>query len=197
MLKIFQGRDSFMIIYIHGFGSSGQGFKIGEIKQWFGAENILSPSLSYVPELAIDTLIQIIELLTKHHEPVQLIGSSLGGYYALYLAERYGLKAVLINPAIYPYRELRQALGQTKNYYDESSFLCTEKHLSMLKQFEVNEITQQENFLVLLQQYDEILDYRDALNKLPRATCVINQDGDHGYANITSKKQEILNFFNS
>jgi len=186
-----------MILYIHGFGSSGRGFKVNEMKQWFGDENILAPSLSYIPELAMDTLIQLVELLQKNQQSIRLIGSSLGGYYALYLAERYQLKAVLINPAIYPYRELKVALGYSLNYYDQSTFLCTEEHLSALKKFEIDEPQGQENLLLLLQKHDEVLNYRDAIEKLPRAKTFVDTNGDHGYGNIVSKRTQIFNFIDS
>ncbi len=67
-----------MIIFIHGFGSSGFSFKADRTREHFeGRESVLAPSLSYVPKLALQTLEEIIEYgLTK--ERVCLIGSSLG-----------------------------------------------------------------------------------------------------------------------
>ena len=94
-----------MIIYIHGFGSSGHGGKASLFREYFEDE-VIAPSLSYVPNLAIDTLEQLIEMLLEKGETVGLVGSSLGGYYSIYLANKYDLKAVLINPAIYPYKTL-------------------------------------------------------------------------------------------
>ena len=87
-----------MIIYIHGFGSSGQGGKANLFRDYFKSrgQSFIAPSLSYVPELAMSTL----EELINSYDEVELIGSSLGGYYSIYLAEKYGLKAVLVNPAI-------------------------------------------------------------------------------------------------
>jgi len=97
-----------MTIIIHGFGSAGRGGKAMLFRDYFKSigEPCIAPSLSYVPELAIDTLEQLIE----SYDEVTLVGSSLGGFYAIYLAEKYGLKAVLINPAVDSSKTLKYIL---------------------------------------------------------------------------------------
>ena len=121
-----------MVIYIHGFGSHGLGGKALAFKAYFKSKEvpIIAPSLSYIPELAIQTLEELIE----SYDEVQLIGSSLGGYYALYLAQKYKLKAILINPSIYPYVTLQKAVGNAPSFYDNSYFSWQVSHLEMLRQ---------------------------------------------------------------
>ncbi len=162
-----------MIIYIHGFGSSGYGGKATLFREYF-EEEVIAPSLSYVPTLAIDTLEQIIEMLLEKDENIGLVGSSLGGYYAIYLANKYDLKAVLINPAVYPYKTLEK-VGMAMNYYDGTSFETTENHIKQLKSFEVEVIKNQENFITLLQTEDEVLDYTEAEEKLSESELVIEE----------------------
>lgn len=181
-----------MILYIHGFGSSGHGGKATLFREYFEDE-VIVPSLSYVPNLAIDTIEQIIELLLSKDETVGIVGSSLGGYYAIYLANKFNLKAVLLNPAIYPYKTLEK-IGNAMNYYDGSSFEVTKEHVQSLKSFEVNEIKNQENFLVLLQTDDEVLDYNDAVEKLPNSDLVIEEGGNHSFENIESYFRKIGSF---
>jgi predicted esterase YcpF (UPF0227 family) len=181
-----------MILYIHGFGSSGHGGKASLFREYFEDE-VIVPSLSYVPNLAIDTIEQIIELLLSKDETVGIVGSSLGGYYAIYLANKFNLKAVLLNPAIYPYKTLEK-IGNAMNYYDGSSFEVTKEHVQSLKSFEVNEIKNQENFLVLLQTDDEVLDYNDAVEKLPNSDLVIEEGGNHSFENIESYFRKIGSF---
>ena len=181
-----------MILYIHGFGSSGHGGKASLFREYFEDE-VIVPSLSYVPNLAIDTIEQIIELLLSKDETVGIVGSSLGGYYAIYLANKFNLKAVLINPAIYPYKTLEK-IGNAMNYYDGSTFEVTKEHMQSLKSFEVNEIKNQENFLVLLQTDDEVLDYNDAVEKLPNSDLVIEEGGNHSFENIESYFRKIGSF---
>jgi len=181
-----------MIIYIHGFGSSGHGGKASLFREYF-EEELIAPSLSYVPNLAIDTLEQIIEMLLEKDETVGLVGSSLGGYYAIYLASKYNLKAVLINPAIYPYKTLDK-IGMSMNYYDTSSFEVTSEHIQTLKGLEVQEVLNQENYITLLQTDDEVLDYNDAIEKLPDSELVIEEGGNHSFENIESYFRKIGSF---
>ena len=183
-----------MIIYIHGFGSSGHGGKASLFREYF-EEELIAPSLSYVPNLAIDTLEQIIEMLLEKDETVGLVGSSLGGYYAIYLASKYNLKAVLINPAIYPYKTLDK-IGMSMNYYDTSSFEVTSEHIQTLKGLEVQEVLNQENYITLLQTDDEVLDYNDAIEKLPDSELVIEEGGNHSFENIESYFRKISLFLN-
>ena len=181
-----------MIIYIHGFGSSGHGGKASLFREYFEDE-VIAPSLSYVPNLAIDTLEQLIEMLLEKGETVGLVGSSLGGYYSIYLANKYDLKAVLINPAIYPYKTLDK-IGMARNYYDLTTFEVTSEHIQALKSLEVSEITNQENFITLLQTEDEVLDYNDAVEKLSESELVIEEGGTHSFENIESYFRKIGSF---
>ena len=183
-----------MIIYIHGFGSSGQGGKAIQLREYFKSINapFIAPSLSYVPELAVATL----EELVNSYEKVTLIGSSLGGYYALYLAEKYGVKAVLINPAIESGKTLKRAVdlkGMAKNYYDDSSFSWNESHLEMLKKYTVNNVKHGE-YLLLLQKGDDVLDYKEAVAKIPTATMVIEEGGTHPFEGIERYFEKIRDF---
>ena len=181
-----------MIIYIHGFGSSGHGGKATLFREYFEDE-VIAPSLSYVPNLAIDTLEQMIEMLIDKDENVSLVGSSLGGYYSIYLANKYNLKAVLINPAIYPYKTLDK-VGMATNYYDGTSFEITRNHIEALKSFEVENIIRQDNFLTLLQTDDEVLDYTEAEEKLSESELVIEEGGNHSFENIESFFRKISVF---
>lgn len=178
-------------LYIHGFGGSGKGVKASLFRGHFG-ESLIAPSLSYVPDLAIDTLKQLVESLLEH-TTVTLIGSSLGGYYATCLAEYYGLKAVLINPSVKPYTTLKKVIGQAYNYYDESRFEWNEKHISMLKQYDTSEITPSQ-YLLLVQTADELLDYTQAVKKYEGASMIVEEGGNHSYENIESKFAIIEDF---
>lgn len=183
-----------MIIYIHGFGGSGEGVKAKIVRDYFKEERVLAPSLSYVPELAIQTLTELIRLC-KENEEVYLIGSSLGGYYALYLAERFDLKVVLLNPSIYPYKTLALWTGQARNFYDESSFMWSEKHVEMLKQYEISHLSSQKKIMLLVQSGDETLDHREAVGRLPQAKTIIDKGGSHSFEDFSSKLHIISIFF--
>lgn len=184
-----------MIIYIHGFGSSGKGGKSSEFRKYFKEKNIrfIAPSLSYIPELAIDTLEQLIN---SYDEPITLIGSSLGGFFSIYLAEKYGLKAVLINPAVDSSKTLKRVinkLGVAKNYFDNSTFTWNESHVDMLQNYRTTTIKNGE-YLLFLQTGDEVLDYKEALEKLPNAIAVVEEGGTHPYEGISRHYEQILRF---
>ena len=182
-----------MIIYIHGFGSSGFGAKAKQFREYFKDESFIAPSLSYIPELAIQTLEELIE---SYNGDVQLIGSSLGGFYSMYLSQKYNLKTVLINPSIYPYITLEKVLGNAPSFYDESSFSWQESHLKMLEQYSVDGVNQK-FFMLLVQKGDETLDYKEAVNKLNNSTLLLEEGGSHSFDGIERHFKKIKEFFRS
>ncbi len=171
-----------MIIYIHGFGGSGEGSKARAFREYFRSIGIpfIAPSLSYVPDLAIATL---EELIRSYDHNVMLIGSSLGGYYSIYLAHKYDVRSVLLNPSIYPFDTLRRSLGDAPNFYDNSSFEWNDAHIEMLTKYRI-ENPSPKNFLLLLQKGDELLDYREALAYLEGAETVMDEGGNHSFEGI-------------
>ena len=180
-----------MIIYIHGFGSHGLGSKANAFRNYFKSkgEAFMAPSLSYIPDLAIQTLEELIE----SYDDVKLIGSSLGGYYTLYLAQKYGLKAVLINPSIYPYITLEKVLGEAPSFYDESHFQWLQSHLDMLKKYEIDLVVQAD-IMLLLQKGDETLDYKEAEAKLTNAKQIVEEGGSHSFDGIERYFVEVDDF---
>jgi len=182
-----------MIIYIHGFGSSGEGAKAKILKEEFKNENFIAPSLSYVPELAIGTLKELIVAFSKY-EKIYLIGSSLGGYYSIYLADYFNIPAVLINPSTKPTLTLKKVLGQPHNFYDGASYEWNENHLKMLEKYEVKSINAK-LYMLLSQKGDETLDYTQAAEKLKGCKSFIEEGGSHSFENIQRHLQNIRDFF--
>ncbi len=185
-----------MIIYIHGFASCGFGSKAQKFKEYFEDE-IITISLPTIPNLAIDTLEQIIEGFLNKDEDVYLVGSSLGGFYAIYLANKYDLKAVLINPAVNPWSTLSRYEGVefVTNYYDNSRFEFTNNHIQSLKNYEVEFIKNPSNFLTLLQEEDEVLDFNDAALKLVDTELIVEEGGSHSFDGIERYFRKINSFF--
>ena len=183
-----------MIIYIHGFGSHGYGSKAKIFREYFDSikENFIAPSLSYVPELAIQTL---EELIKSYHDDVYLVGSSLGGFYATYLSKMPEVKkVVLTNPATKPMETLKRAFGDAPNFYDGSSYDWKPEHLEMLEQYKTDSL-EFKKFFVLLQKGDELLDYRDAKEKYKGTEVIIEEGGSHSFENIERYLEDIRRFF--
>lgn len=183
-----------MILYIHGFASSASGFKAEIMKENFKDEGIVLPSLSNIPSLAIDTLEQIVEYALKKGDRVDLVGSSLGAYYSLYLANKYKLKAVLINPAVNPALTLGDKKEQ-KSYYDGSYFQVTKEHMEFIKTLEVNEFYDEKELLILTQTDDEVLDYKEALEKYKNTQKIVVEGGNHSFEGFENYLETISDFF--
>ncbi|MDD3595419.1 YqiA/YcfP family alpha/beta fold hydrolase [Sulfuricurvum sp.] len=186
-----------MIIYIHGFGSHGMGAKANILRRYCQERNIrfIAPSLSTIPDLAITTLEELIEAF-RPTENVYLVGSSLGGYYALYLSHKYHIPCVLINPAIHPYRTLEKALEYVPSFYDQSVYEWNGSHLDMLRKYDVNPPCG-EKTLLLVQTGDEVLDYTEAVEKLSDGKVVIEEGGNHGFEGFENYCESIVKFFSS
>ncbi len=160
------------------------------------AQNLHIPQLSPEPEKAIDEAQFLYEQLIDEVgvANVLVIGSSLGGYYASYLVEHFGGRAVLVNPAVKPYESLKDYLGENKNYHNDETFTVTEDYIDQLKAFEVSPFKNPQHHLLLLQTGDESLDYRQAAHKYRFGPCFIEFGGDHGYQNYRQRLPSIMNF---
>jgi len=182
-----------MVIYIHGFGSSGQGMKAKLFREYFKSKDVafIAPSLSYIPDLAIATL---EELINSYEGDITLIGSSLGGFYSLYLAQKYDLKAVLINPSTKPFVTLAKCTGYAPSFHDTSNFLWMDEHIESLKKYSVD-FTNQNNLMLLVQKGDETIPYSEAVKKLPKAMQIVEDGGNHSFEDIEKHFEKIKVFF--
>ena len=143
-----------------------------------------------LPPLAQDAMKAVAPYMSNH---CCLVGSSLGGFYATYLAERHGLKAVLINPAIDPHVGLRAYLGPQKNLHTGEPYELTEAHLREWEELYVPRITPR-RYLLLVETGDEVLDYRRAVERYAGAAQVVIQGGDHSLQSFPQHLARILEF---
>lgn len=156
-------------------------------------DRLLCPHIPSIPGDARIFLEQLVEQTLQTHS-LSFVGSSLGGYYAIYLAEKYSGSAVLINPSVKPYETLRKHLGENKFYFDEGCWEFDESHIQQLIDMDVPAITQEERYLVLLQTGDETLDYREAESKFKNSQCIVEQGGDHSFTDFERYLQQIMQF---
>lgn len=185
-----------MVIYIHGFGSSGVSSKAKILKKNLKAfGDVLAPSLSHIPDLAIDTLEQLI-ISYKKKEDVYLIGTSLGGFYAIYLANKFNIPAILINPAVSPTDTLEKHLPESINYYDNSKFEWNQSYIDQLKQYEVKNI-KSDLYMLLVQRGDKVLDYKQAVKLFSYSQKIVEDGGSHRFDGIEKHISNINSFFKS
>jgi predicted esterase YcpF (UPF0227 family) len=112
------------------------------------------------------------------------------------LAEKYGLKAVLINPAVDSSKTLKHLLSlgdRQKNYYDNTHFDWTTEHVDMLLSYRVSEV-KNGNYFLLLQTGDEVLEYKEALEKFPNARTVVEEGGTHPFEGIERHFETLKEF---
>lgn len=184
-----------MIVFLHGFNSSpysGKALQIGDFLHRLGrGDEYFCPVLSNSPREAVA---QVEALLEKNSQAVTLVGSSLGGFYATYLAEKYGGKAVLVNPAVHVHDLLRVALGPQINWHTGEEWVLTEAHLAELAAMNLAQITRPERYLLMVQTGDEVLNYQDAVSYYAGARHIIEDGGDHSFIGFERYLSTILDF---
>ncbi len=184
-----------MIIYLHGLNSSPQSGKAQYLKRYLdergkGTE-FVCPQLPHRPDLALAVV--EAELARQPKEKITLVGSSLGGFYATWLAEEHSVRAVLINPAIDPHVSLRAYVGPQRAFHGGESYELTGEHLRQWKDLLVKKV-HPEHYLLLVETGDEVLDYRAAVRKYRGAKLVVVQGGDHTLASFPEQIPLILEF---
>jgi uncharacterized protein len=184
-----------MLIYLHGFNSSPASRKARVLQACMEGKGrgalFACPALPDTPAEAIAA----IEHAVAGRDPctVTYVGSSLGGYYATWLVENRGGRAVLINPAITPHVGLRAYLGTQKNLHTGAAYELTRAHLEGWRALQVERIDP-EKYLLLLETGDEVLDWREAARKYEGARTAIRDGGDHSLQSFSEHLGRILAF---
>jgi predicted esterase YcpF (UPF0227 family) len=184
-----------VIVYLHGFNSSPQSHKAQVMARYLAARGLQAHyACPALPPLAADAIAAIESLMAPHAgEPICLVGSSLGGYYATWLAEKHGARAVLLNPAIDPHVGLRAYLGEQKNLHTGEPYQLTEAHLRDWQGLWVPRITPQ-RYMLIVETGDEVLDYRRAVARYAGAEQIVVQGGDHSLQSFERHLPRILEF---
>lgn len=186
-----------MIVYLHGFRSSPQSFKAQLLDQRMAelghAAEYLCPQLPVSPRAAMDLCVS----LTRNLDPAQLtlFGSSLGGYYATWLAEQLGCRAVMLNPAMRAFEKLAGYVGPQTAYHDASeTFEFKPEYLDELRAMYVPAITRPQRYFLVAATGDELLDWREMTANFPGAKHKVIDGSDHGLSDFADYMDETLAF---
>lgn len=175
-----------MIIYLHGFRSAPASIKAQALKARMTerglADRFWCEQLPVSPRAAIALAEAAIARARAAGLTPTVVGSSLGGYYATWLAERHDLQAVLVNPAVVAPLELGAYVGTQDNMYTGERFEFTRGHIDELRALEVAAITRPQRYWLLVETGDEVLDYRHAVDKYAGARQTVLEGGDHGFS---------------
>lgn len=184
-----------MLLYLHGFCSSPASRKAqtlgARLAERGRAGEFVCPALSHVPERAVA---QAEALISASASPVTLVGSSLGGFYATWLAQRHGLRAVLVNPAVLAPISLADFVGPQTNLYSGETFDFTPAHVDQLRKLELPAVDHPERLWLLVETGDEVLDYREAVRWYAGARQTVLAGGDHSFTRWTAYLDEIIAF---
>lgn len=191
-----------MIIYLHGFNSTGDSAKGQALKAALGDKiTFYTPTYHYDPAIAMSSLNTFIQEKLNLHtidEPRLIIGSSLGGFYAQYLARQYNnFKTVLINPALGPVDTLKNHLGENENFYSGEKYVLQQWHLDELEKYTISSVCNPViPTLVLIDKDDEVIDYHFAYKKYqPCARVILFDGGDHQFQHLNESIPIIENFY--
>lgn len=184
-----------MILYLHGFRSAPASIKASRLREHMQARGLgdrfRCPQLPESPSDAI----QIIDTqIARCATPPTLVGSSLGGYYATWLAEKHGLRAVMVNPSVFPYLTLASYVGRQINLYTDETFEFAAAYVDQLKAIEAPAITRPERYWLLVETGDETLDYREAVARYAGARQTVLEGGDHGFSHWSEYLDGVLDF---
>ena len=177
------------IIYIHGFRSTGESGKAQQLRDFFPECKVISPTLSSCPSEAIK---QLLLEIGDNRGCTVLVGTSLGGFYASFLACKYDMPAFIINPALEPQISLIKAVGAHKRYDSDQDYEFKVEYLTELKDIVAELKTLNKNVSNLnfyLSADDEQLTFEKLDELFPqRNSLKIYEDSGHRF----SKFQEIL-----
>lgn len=185
-----------VLLSLHGFHSSPESLKAQQMSAYLADKQpeitFVCPQLPCLPE----QMWEVIESIFKQYrnDQIAVMGSSLGGYLATKAAQKYAVKALLINPAVYPFHLLTEYAGLQVHPYTNISYQIDESYLQQLTALNVQHIDNPENLWILVQKGDEVLDYQQACDKYQFCHITCEEGGDHSFINFDRFIPEIIKF---
>lgn len=192
-----------MILYLHGFRSSPKSYKaelMAQAMQERGlADQWVCPQLPASPQRAIALANYLIEQAVQDRglqpeRDLAIIGSSLGGYYATCLAERWKCRAVVLNPAVYAARDLATQVGEHTLYHSNEPFVFLPEYVDELAEMAVGKPARPEHYYLLAAKGDEVLDWQEMADWFAGSQGHILEGGDHGLSDFEQWLPEVLAF---
>ncbi|MBN8488981.1 MAG: esterase [Burkholderiales bacterium] len=187
------------ILYLHGFRSSPLSTKARMTHAWVLAHR---PDLHWwcpqLPGSPAGAMQQIMDGIADWPwERMAVIGSSLGGFYASAVAERTGCRAVLLNPAVDPARDLVKYLGEQPAWHDPTQVVEVRlEHMDELRTIAPAAITRPERYFVVIAQGDEVLDWREMHTRYASCHIRLLEGSDHALSDYDQDLPQLTRFLN-
>ena len=189
------------LVYLHGFNSSPQSVKGRKLAAAAAAldepPRVHVPALHHRPTRAMrDVRAWVAANVTDRAALTSLtfVGSSLGGFYATWLAELYGARAIVINPSVRPTTSLAAHLGPQRNLHTAEAWDLTPAHFAELDALFVPRLTQMDRYFLLMRSGDELIDWRAAVARYAGAWQYVLGGGNHGSEDIDDEIPSLLRF---
>lgn len=190
-----------MILYLHGFRSSPNSFKARILAQALAARGLerdwCCPQLPASPRQAMAlALSHAREWIDAggQTQALSVIGSSLGGFYATWLAERLGCRAVLLNPVVHAARDLATQVGSHRTFHSDEPFEFLPEYVGELAVAETPAITAPERYFLIAATGDEVLNWREMRDHYAGCRQRIIDGSDHGISEFADYLPEVLDF---
>ncbi len=185
------------LLYLHGFRSSPQSTKArlmaATVAQRHPQVVWWCPQLPPSPAAAMAQVMKGIQGWPK--ERMAVVGSSLGGFYATAVAEQSNCKAVLLNPAVYPARDLEKYIGEQTSWNDpDEKFFFRPEYVDELRTLAVAQSTHMERYYALIAKGDEVLDWREMQARYAGAAITLLEGSDHALGNFEVYLASVLEF---
>jgi uncharacterized protein len=185
------------LLYLHGFRSSPQSIKAQKVAARVARDHPQvtwwCPQLPPSPREAMAMVWAGVAAWPR--ESMAVLGSSLGGFYATYVAAQLGCPAVLLNPAVQPARDLARYIGEQSSWHDPAERFFFEPHfVDELKHLEIDPALPLPPTLAIIAKGDEVLDWREMLGRYPRATVKLLEGSDHALSDFDAHMDEIFEF---
>ncbi|WP_088285456.1 YqiA/YcfP family alpha/beta fold hydrolase [Ideonella sp. A 288] len=185
------------LLYLHGFRSSPQSFKARRLADWLAAHR---PDITWwCPQLPPSPA-QAWALIRQGTadwpaDRTVVIGSSLGGFYATAFAEATGCRAMLLNPAVDPARDLAKYIGeQTQFHRPEERFEFLPEYVDELRALTVPAVSLPTRYGAIICKGDEVLDWREMTGRYPGATVKLLDGSDHSITDFDDHLPFLLRF---
>jgi len=185
------------LLYLHGFRSSPQSTKARQLAAWLAAHR---PDVHWwcpqLPPSPWDTMQLVSDGVAGWpRERMAVVGSSLGGFYATVLAERVGCRAVLLNPAIEPARDLAGHIGETTAWHSDDRFFFQPRFIDELTLLRPAAITRPERYFAVIAKGDEVLDWREMTARYAGCRIELIEGGDHALGDFAEAHlPQVLDF---
>jgi predicted esterase YcpF (UPF0227 family) len=188
-----------LLVYLHGFRSSPNSSKAvmtreavrllstaGNTYEWY------CPQLLASPKESMDMVMKHIDQTSA--DRIVIIGSSLGGFYANYLAEKYQCKGVALNPAVYAARELEPHVGMMTAYDSEEPFDFKAEYIDQLRVLQVSKLSDPKRYFLIAAKGDELLDWKEMVSFYSGANQLVLEGSNHGITDYANHLRAVIDF---